>query len=68
MYVNELLLQANGGVQLQIQATDVGVLVMNGQTTDNGNITGTTQTLPVEIDGTTYYLQLFIKRRNIISI
>jgi len=59
LYGNELLLQANGGIQLQIQADASANLVLNGPTLNPDFLTFSNQSLPITINGITYYLQLF---------
>ena len=59
LYDNSLLLQATGGTQLEIKATTDANLEINGPTLNTANLTAINQSLPITINGTTYYVQLF---------
>ena len=59
LYDNSLLLQATDGTQLEIQADASANLVINGPTLNPEFLTFSNQSLPITINGTTYYLQLY---------
>lgn len=59
LYDNSLLLQATGGTQLEIQADASANLVINGSTLNPDFLTFSNKSLPITINGTTYYIQLF---------
>jgi hypothetical protein len=59
LYDNNLNLQATGGTLLEIQADASANLVINGPTLNTANLTAVNESLPININGTIYYLQLF---------
>jgi len=59
LYDNNLNLQATGGTLLEIQADASANLVINGPTLNPDFLTFSNQSMPITINGTTYYIQLF---------
>jgi hypothetical protein len=59
LYDNALLLQETDGVSLEIKADASANLVINGPTLNPDFLTFSNQSMPITINGTTYYIQLF---------
>jgi len=55
---NQMILQQNGGTALSIGANIAGNIKISSNINDRG-LTSAALSIPIEINGITYYIQLF---------